>query len=149
MTRVVVTMKINNQKNNEFNETIHVLVTDDNQVNRRVTELMLLSLGYKNCTLAVDGRDAVDASRQAAFDVILMDLQMPVLNGFDAMRTIRQDTGSQEAPWMIALTGSLADEDIAEARMAGANDVLFKPFNCGQLEDVLMRAQCASQNKMA
>ena len=73
-------------------------------------------------------------------DVILMDVQMPELDGFEATRRIRADERSREFPWIIALTAGVGSADREEARSAGMNDYVSKPLRPEALEAALARA---------
>ena len=111
---------------------LHVLVADDNSVNQKVTLGMLRELGHSAEAVA-DGAEAVAAWSAARHEVILMDLQMPLLDGFGATREIRRASGSAGRPWIIALSAHVLDADRNRAREAGLNDFVAKPFRFEQL----------------
>ncbi|TAN51331.1 MAG: response regulator [Methylococcaceae bacterium] len=112
-----------------------VLLVEDNEVNRIVAITYL-----KRCkvavTVAVDGLEAVDRVRREHFDLVLMDLQMPEMDGMEATRIIRTLPGCQALP-IIAMTAAAMTQDKEECLAAGMNDHIAKPFNPGQLTDVL------------
>jgi CheY-like chemotaxis protein len=115
-----------------------VLVVDDNAVNQKVAQRFLLRFGC-NVTLASDGAEAVKLCAQRSFGLILMDLQMPVMDGREATQRIREaQAGSQRIP-IIALTGSTDTAQIESARTAGMDDYLIKPIELDQLQRVLDR----------
>jgi PAS domain S-box-containing protein len=115
-----------------------ILVVDDVDLNR---ELMLAMLSKYGCTidLAVDGVGALDALKAQAFDLVLMDCQMPVMDGFAATRAIRRQAGPAAAMPIIALTASAQPEHLARCRQAGMDEHLTKPLEPRALEDVLRR----------
>jgi signal transduction histidine kinase/DNA-binding response OmpR family regulator len=118
----------------------HVLLAEDNPVNQEVASSMLESLGCR-VTVAATGREAVTALARAAYDVVLMDMQMPEMDGLEATRAIREreaHTGSGHTP-IIALTANAFAQDCAACLAAGMDDYLSKPFTLGQLHGTLVR----------
>jgi len=122
----------------------HILVVEDNAVNRQVAEAMLREMG---CTFetATDGLEAVSAVRRetSSFDMVLMDCQMPTLDGFEATRRIRefeQESGTADEPLpIVALTAHAMPEDRLECERAGMDDYLSKPFSYADLRDTVLR----------
>jgi signal transduction histidine kinase/CheY-like chemotaxis protein len=117
---------------------LHVLVVDDNIINREVAVAMLEEFG---CTvvLADEGRGAVAHAEHERFDLILMDCQMPGMNGYDATEAIRADEtkrGLRRTP-IIALTANVMARDRERAMKSGMDSFLAKPFKAAQLLDVL------------
>jgi CheY-like chemotaxis protein len=113
-----------------------VLVVDDNEVNLMVARALLERAGCK-VEVARDGLEAVQAVEAAPFDLVLMDCQMPVLDGFEATRRIRQLPGELARTAVVALTASAMPEELAACRGAGMDDCLTKPLARAQLERVL------------
>jgi CheY-like chemotaxis protein len=89
--------------------------------------------------MAVDGTEAVALAQKNSYAAILMDMQMPKLNGLDATREIRHLPGHRDTP-IIAMTANAFAEDKAKCMAAGMNDFLIKPFNPDELFAVLLRA---------
>lgn len=118
---------------------LRILLADDSAVNRRLCELMLRRLGYEPES-AVDGQEALERQRQLDPDLILMDVQMPRLDGLEATRRIRSATGGAERPWIVAVTAFTTVEDRAAALQAGMNEVLGKPLKGELLSATLVRA---------
>lgn len=118
---------------------LRILLADDSAVNRRLCELMLRRLGYEPES-AVDGQEALERQRQLDPDLILMDVQMPRLDGLEATRRIRSATGGAERPWIVAVTAFTTVEDRAAALQAGMNEVLGKPLKSEPLTASLVRA---------
>ena len=114
-----------------------ILLAEDNGFIRNLFVEYLRKFGY-HADVVGDGRDAVAACLQTEYDLILMDLRMPELDGPDAAREIRQISSDPERPWIIGLSASTRDEDINEAMNAGMNDFLAKPVDLkGLLETIL------------
>lgn len=105
-------------------QTLHVLVVEDNKINQVVTRKIIESNNYR-CTVVDDGMAAISILDTESFDVVLMDINMPGLNGFETSRHIRSK-GIQTP--IIALTAFDKDEIGEEAIAAGMNDIIVKPF---------------------
>jgi signal transduction histidine kinase len=114
---------------------LRVLVAEDNPVNQMVVRKMLERLG---CTVVVvgDGQAALEAAGRDDYDIILMDIEMPRLNGIEATGRIRETLRGSTTP-VVALTAYAFDEDRARCRAAGMNDVLVKPVNLLALQHAL------------
>lgn len=112
---------------------LRVLAADDNATNRRVIELMLGAAGAEVVSVE-NGRDAVTAWRESAFDLVLMDLRMPVMDGLSAIREIRaaEATGQPRAP-IIVISANTSPEDLAASTNAGADGHLGKPIRAEAL----------------
>ena len=118
--------------------TGRVLVVEDNSVNQKVAQKFLERLG---CTvqLAGDGAEAVALCGLERFDLILMDMQMPVMDGTTATRTIRaREAGGPRVP-IVALTANVLAGQFQSCRDAGMDEVLTKPLDAGRLAEVLER----------
>ncbi|MEA5416775.1 ATP-binding protein [Synechococcus sp. BA-132 BA5] len=118
---------------------LRILVADDNAVNRRLCELMLRRLGYAPES-AVDGQEALERQPLLEPDLILMDVQMPRLDGLEATRRIRAATGRTERPWIVAITAFSSAEERDAAVRAGMNDLLAKPLKAEALQACLVAA---------
>ncbi|RMG44214.1 MAG: response regulator [Acidobacteria bacterium] len=118
--------------------SLRILVAEDNPVNQKVAERMLARLGHR-VTLVANGKAAVEAVRAERFDLVLMDCQMPELDGYDATRAIRGLEGESAATPIVAMTANAAEEDRAACLAAGMDAVLVKPFQLHQLAAVLSR----------
>jgi signal transduction histidine kinase/ActR/RegA family two-component response regulator len=107
-----------------------LLLVEDNFVNQRVAVYMLAKLGHQ-VDVAKHGREAIDMLSKAAYDLVLMDCQMPEMDGFEATRIIRDRTSTvldHEIP-VVAMTANAFPEDRARAIAAGMNDFLAKPVD--------------------
>ncbi len=121
---------------------LRILVVDDSPVNRRLCELLLRRLGYEP-EAAADGLEALDRQQSLDPDLILMDVQMPRLDGLGATRRIRSTTGRSQRPWIVATTAFSSAEDREAALHAGMNDVLPKPLKSEDLIACLRRAHAS------
>lgn len=114
-----------------------ILIAEDHPVNRKVVGLMLQRLGH--CvTFATDGAQAVELAQQHNFDLILMDLHMPVLDGLQATQRIRALGGSRSQVPIIALTADVLEAAQTHAQAAGMNGFLTKPILPAQLQATLL-----------
>jgi PAS domain S-box-containing protein len=115
---------------------LRVLLAEDNSVNQRVAQIMLGKLGHRVETVA-NGQAAVDAVVQGDFDVVLMDIQMPVMDGVEAARRIRAALPRGKQPRIIAMTASVLLEDRRAAKAAGMERYLSKPVRVQELKALL------------
>lgn len=113
-----------------------ILLVEDNQVNQTVIEAMLSSLGYE-VSMVSDGAQAIHFANTERFAAILMDCRLPIINGYEATRQIRQLPGCMTLP-IIALTANALQGDRETCLQAGMNDYLAKPFK-PDLEQILLR----------
>nr|WP_295781769.1 ATP-binding protein [Rhodoferax sp.] len=118
---------------------LHLLIVEDNKINQMVAKGLLTQEGA-TVVLADDGQQGVAAAAgaQPAFDAVLMDLQMPVMDGYAATRAIRQDLGLSSLP-IIAMTANAMASDRAACLQAGMNDHIGKPFELDHLVATLLR----------
>ena len=118
---------------------LRILVVDDNEINQVVACKFLQKLGCQ-VEVARNGREAVDSIARATYDAVLMDCEMPDMNGYEATQEIRrqeQDT-TRHLP-IIALTGHASSEDEQKCRQAGMDDVVTKPMTLPTLREKLER----------
>lgn len=115
----------------------NVLLVEDNPVNQTVIEAMLRSLGF-TVSIAADGAQAVRSAESLIFEAILMDCRLPIIDGYEATRQIRQLPGCDEVP-IIALTANALQGDREACLAAGMNDYLAKPFKRNDLQQILQR----------
>ena len=120
-----------------------ILIVDDVPENLSLLEIILSRLGYTP-VLCADGREAVSLCRQEVFDLILMDIQMPGMNGLDAARHIRADS-LNTGTTIIAMTASDQQDDELAALEAGCDDRLNKPINRKLLEQKVRRCVAKKQ----
>ncbi len=119
-----------------FPATTKVLLVEDQPLNQLVAKKMLARLGITP-TVAANGRLGLEAVRAGRFDLVLMDCQMPVMDGFDATRAIRQLPESAARVPIVALTANATQGDHDRCLAAGMNDFVTKPIDLATLERVL------------
>ncbi|HVJ11543.1 MAG TPA: response regulator, partial [Burkholderiales bacterium] len=118
----------------------NILLVEDNLINQQVALGILQIQGY-SVTVVNNGREALDAHAQGAFDLILMDCHMPEMDGFEATRAIRAREGASSTKRMpiVALTANAMAQDREACLKAGMDDHLSKPFSMATLQDMLDR----------
>lgn len=117
-------------------DQLKVLVVDDDELNRRMMNLILTREGH-DVHIACDGVDAVNVVQQHEFDIILMDLQMPNMDGVEASRKIREFENGGRNTYIVALTASYLPEKGQELFEAGIDNYIAKPFEVGHLRLML------------
>jgi len=115
----------------------HVLLVEDNPINQMVAQKMLEKIGIES-TLAADGQEALNMLDQAVYDAVLMDCQMPVMDGFEATRRIRKQGALLKLP-VIAMTANVMEGDREKCIEAGMNDYIGKPVIEADLKKTLAR----------
>jgi CheY-like chemotaxis protein len=105
-----------------------ILLVEDHPVNQKLASVLLGRLGYQ-VDLAVNGIEAVKAAAQKTYALILMDMQMPEMDGLEATRAIRQADGYNQHSPIVGLTANAMQADLDACRAAGMNDVLTKPID--------------------
>ncbi len=121
---------------------LHILVVDDVLMNRDIAGSFLRAAGHK-ATCVEGGAEAIEAVATTDFDVVLMDVRMPEMDGLEATRRIRKLAGSRGKVPIVALTAQAFTDQIAECRKAGMDSHLAKPFDPETLVAVVMRAVSA------
>jgi len=119
-------------------EGLHILLAEDNLVNQKLA-LMVLKKGKATVTLANNGQEALEQLAQEDFDLVLMDLQMPVLDGLEATRQVRAGAAGVRNPQIpiIAMTANAYKEDRSRCLEAGMNDFISKPFKKNTLFELI------------
>jgi len=129
--------EINNREVMDALRGMRVLVAEDNVINQMIIEELLTSAGME-ATIAENGVTALEKLKNGAFDVVLMDIQMPELDGLAATVQIRADSRYENIP-VIAMTANAEQEHIAESFSAGMNDHLTKPIDVDKLYETLLK----------
>jgi CheY-like chemotaxis protein len=117
-------------------ESVRILMAEDNAINQRVGKLILQRAGF-SIDLVADGNEALEAHRTCPYDLILMDCQMPTMDGFEASRQIRRLP--QPQPVIIAVTANALVGERERCLGAGMDDYLSKPFQAEQLVAVVRK----------
>jgi signal transduction histidine kinase/ActR/RegA family two-component response regulator len=116
-----------------------ILLAEDNIINQKVALAMLKKLGYE-ADLAANGAQAVEATEKERYDVILMDVQMPEMDGLEATRTILARKEAANRPVIIGFTAHILASDKEQCYAAGMVDIVPKPTELNVLKDALLRA---------
>ena len=111
----------------------HILVVDDNDINRIIVQHMLEHFGF-TVSNAENGQDTLDQLKKHTFDLILMDCEMPIMDGYEATRIIRSTQSYKERTPIVAITADAYEENQKKCQQAGMDDFLSKPI----MEDVLL-----------
>ncbi len=117
---------------------LKILIAEDNPVNQRVAQHLLELLGYESDVVS-NGQSVIDALQQQTYDVILMDMRMPGMDGVEATRRIRRLGGQVSQPWIVAMTANAVNEDRQRCLAAGMNDYLSKPIRRDTLSQALSK----------
>ncbi len=127
-------MEPGQQKTRLFDKNI--LLVDDNQINLTVAKAILVNAGL-NVDTAVNGQLAVQAVKESDYDAILMDIQMPVMDGFEATQHIRNELGKKSIP-IIAVSANVMKSDVENSLKSGMNDHIAKPLKVDLLLSTLV-----------
>lgn len=117
---------------------LRILVADDSSVNQKVTSSMLKRMGFSP-RIVSNGAEAVKAVMAETFDLVFLDVQMPVMDGYEAAKRIRQILPEGSAPWLVALTANALQGDRELCLQAGMNDYVTKPVRPKELEEAIQR----------
>lgn len=128
--KIEIPLQIQNIECKEFESDIRVLVVDDNRVNRSVAVMQLEKLHY-HTAVASNGEEAVQKCRNEYFDIVLMDVQMPIMDGLEATRHIKKINPD------MPIIGVTANASSYECLDSGMNDVLFKPTTAENFEQII------------
>ncbi|MEL6975885.1 MAG: response regulator, partial [Bacteroidota bacterium] len=132
-TEVEVVQK--KQKVSRNVEGSHILIVDDNRINRLVTRKILEGNKF-TCSMAENGQEALNIIENEVFDMILMDVNMPVMNGFEATKAIR--TFNTAVP-IIALTATDPTKSFEDLRRMGFTDLIIKPYDTDDFLEVIKK----------
>jgi len=119
---------------------LRILVVEDNRMNQKVIQALLRKLGYSDVDTASNGVEAVQAVEESPYDVVLMDIQMPEMDGMEASRTIQARVPAPRRPCIIALTAHAMKGYREQCLEAGMDDYLPKPMTPEMLQATLLRA---------
>lgn len=138
------------QASSENNPPLKILVVDDDVLNRRLMKVLLTHEGYQ-VDLASNGLEAFDAIRFQKFDIVFMDLRMPVMDGLEASRRIRKWEDGGQHTFIVGLTASYLPEEGQRMFDAGIDNYISKPFQMEHIKRMLSysaNARYASQQSL-
>ncbi|MGH8517675.1 MAG: response regulator, partial [Panacagrimonas sp.] len=118
---------------------LSVLLAEDNPTNQKLAGLLLRKLGYGSVDMVADGAQALEAVTRQRYDVVLMDVEMPGLDGLEATRRIRAELPVARQPMIVAMTANVLPEDRERCRQAGMDDYVTKPIEPTLLDAALKR----------
>jgi signal transduction histidine kinase/CheY-like chemotaxis protein/HPt (histidine-containing phosphotransfer) domain-containing protein len=127
---------------------LRILLADDNATNQKVALLLLKKMGYA-ADVASNGHEVVESLRRQPYDVILMDVQMPEMDGLEATAVIRDQFGSDRQPRIIAMTANALEGDRDLCLAARMDDYVAKPIRVGELRQALERCAPSAPPKAA
>ena len=122
-----------------FNNNLSILLVEDNELNQKLMKISLTRYNYI-VSIAVNGMEGVEMFKKQMFDLILMDIMMPVMDGFEATREIRsiesQNKNGKNIP-IIAFTANTINNDREKCIQGGMDDILEKPFDINKFREIL------------
>ena len=124
---------------------LRILLADDNHFNQKLASQMLKQLGYET-DIASSGVEVLEAMHRNSYDVVLMDMKMPLMDGVETTRRICQEWVDNSRPKIIAMTASTLESDRLECLAAGMNDYISKPVRLEDLRQALNRCQPINRN---
>jgi CheY-like chemotaxis protein len=116
--------------------SLEILIAEDNAINQLVLKKMLERQGH-NVDVAEDGHEAIEAIKLKAYDLVFMDLQMPLMNGFEATERIQKMEISEKRPVIIAVTANAFVEDREKCLAAGMDDYISKPIKLAAINQIV------------
>ncbi len=124
---------------------LRILLAEDNVVSQMVARKILESMGYRS-DVAADGTEVLEALERQPYDVVIMDVQMPEMDGLEATRTIDRIELTHPRPWIIAMTANVMRGDREKCLAAGMDDYVAKPVRAEELRSALERVRRVSSN---
>ena len=118
---------------------LRILIAEDNQINQQVARRILQQFGYQSDVVS-NGQEAVNVVSKHRYDLLFMDVQMPVMDGLEATRQVRSILTPDQRPYIAAMTANALKEDRALCLNAGMDDYISKPIRPGDIRDVIGRA---------
>ncbi|MGE5263020.1 MAG: response regulator, partial [Acidobacteriota bacterium] len=127
---------------------LRILLAEDNAINQKLALLVLERLGYR-ADVAANGLEALESLRRQPYDVLLMDVQMPEMDGLEATRAIGREFSGERRPRIVAMTANAMKEDRDECFAAGMDDFVTKPIQFAELTAALNKCQARAAAEMS
>ena len=127
---------------------LSILIVEDNLANLKTLEAMLVKFGYRP-DLASNGQDGLDSYRKRSHDVILMDMYLPLVSGFEATREIRSSEIKHNQPWIVGISAATTRSEQQRSIDSGLDDFHCKPLSLNALNDLIGTAYCGLQERRA
>ena len=124
---------------------LRILLAEDNLVNQKLALRLLEQMGYR-ADLASNGLEALESVARQTYDVVLMDVQMPEMDGLEASRRITRDTAAGARPYIIAMTANAMQGDREMCLEAGMDDYIAKPIRVPKLIEALRQVPIRTRN---
>ncbi len=131
-----MTLFTGSQANREPSPRLKILVADDDNVNRHLMQVLLTQAGYQ-VAVASNGLEAFEAVKRQKFDIVFMDLRMPVMDGLEASRCIRTWENGSQHTLIVALTASYFPDGGRQLFEAGIDNYIPKPFELKHMQQIL------------
>ena len=116
---------------------LRILLAEDNAINQKLALKLLSRMGYE-ADVAANGVEAVEAVERTAYDLVLMDVQMPEMDGLEATRRIVATVPVERRPWIVAMTANAMDGDRERCIEAGMKGYISKPIRVDELVDAVL-----------
>jgi PAS domain S-box-containing protein len=123
-------------QDNLTEDSLRILIAEDNEVNQFVLRKMIEKLGYY-ATVVINGQEAVEAVKRNTYDLIFMDVQMPLIDGIEANRLIKETLSSTKNPYIVAVTAHAIKGDSEKYLAAGMDDYISKPIGINAVTDII------------
>nr|MBA3533773.1 response regulator [Ardenticatenales bacterium] len=123
---------------------LRILLAEDNTINQKLALKLLEKMGYR-ADVAANGLEVLEALGRQPYDVVLMDMQMPEMDGLEATRSVREGWPEEEQPRIIAMTANAMQGDREACLAAGMNDYISKPIQIDDLQEALRRCGAAQE----
>ena len=129
-----------NDTNTDIKKMLKILIVEDDKINQKVIELRMQSLGFK-ITIVENGKEAIDILKETDFDIVFMDIQMPILDGFETTKLIRSPKSQVKNHniTIIAMTAFAMKGDKENCFSIGMNDYIPKPIKVEELKKILKK----------